>query len=145
MALAFRLSGEQKFAQGAIREMLVAASFRDWNPRHFLDTAEMTTALAIGYDWLYDDIPPADRQTIRQAMVEMGLEEGMKVYRSKGWWSVGDNNWNQVCNGGMILGALAGLGLGQWVRQRIDQALFRKALLFMLFVIGLNLLRRAAF
>ena len=47
--------------------------------------------------------------------------------------------------GYFCLPAMAGLGLGQWVRQRIDQALFRKALLFMLFVIGLNLLRRAVF
>ena len=31
--------------------MLTAARFEDWNPSHFLDVAEMTFALAIGYDW----------------------------------------------------------------------------------------------
>ena len=36
-------------------EMLAAAGFSDWNPGSFLDVAEMTTALAIGYDWLHDD------------------------------------------------------------------------------------------
>ncbi len=107
MAMAHRLSGDTRFADAAIEEMLVAARFKDWNPSHFLDTAEMTTALAVGYDWLYDAIGPADRATIRAAIVRLGLDEGMKVYDSKGWWTRGDNNWNQVCNGGLILGALA--------------------------------------
>ena len=38
-----------------------------------------------------------------------------------------------------------GLAVGQWVRGRVDQETFRKVLLAMLFVIGLNLLRRAFF
>lgn len=107
MAMAGRLSGERRFVDGAVREMLVAAKFKDWNPGHFLDTAEMTAALAIGYDWLYSSIPPDDRRTIRTAIVELGLKEGMVVYRSGKGWPARDNNWNQVCNGGMVLGALA--------------------------------------
>jgi hypothetical protein len=107
MALAYRLSGDERFAQGAVHEMLVAADFKDWNPSHFLDTAEMTTGLALGYDWLYDTISPQDRHTIRAAIVRQGLREGQRIYGSRGWWTVGDNNWNQVCNGGMILGSLA--------------------------------------
>lgn len=107
MAMAYRLSGDNRFAEGATREMLVAAGFKDWNPRHFLDTAEMTTALAIGYDWLYDQISAEDRATIRQAIVKLGLEPGIKVYEGGGWWVKTNNNWNQVCNGGMLMGALA--------------------------------------
>ena len=38
-----------------------------------------------------------------------------------------------------------GLAVGQWVRGRVDQETFRKVLLVMLFVVGLNLLRRAFF
>ena len=38
-----------------------------------------------------------------------------------------------------------GLAAGQWVRGRVDQETFRKVLLVMLFVVGLNLLRRAFF
>ena len=36
--------------------MLAAASFENWNPKHFLDTAEMTAALAIGFDLLHNDL-----------------------------------------------------------------------------------------
>ncbi len=107
MALAYRLSGEKRFAESAIREMETAAAFVDWNPSHFLDTAEMTAALAIGYDWLFDEMTAEERKTIREAMIAKGLQPGLKVYRSGGWWTKSDNNWNQVCNGGMVLGALA--------------------------------------
>ena len=118
MAMAHRLTGDSRFADGAIQEMLVAAKFKDWNPSHFLDTAEMTTGLAIGYDWLYPVIKPADRQTIREAIVNLGLNEGKKVYAAGGWWTERDNNWNQVCNGGMILGALA---IGDEERELADE------------------------
>ena len=57
------------------------AAFPDFNPRHFLDTAEMTHALAIAYDWLYDQWSESQRATIRKAIVELGLKPGMRVYR----------------------------------------------------------------
>ena len=38
-----------------------------------------------------------------------------------------------------------GMLLGQWVRGRIDQEPFRKVLLLVLVVIGLNLIRKAVF
>ncbi len=41
------------------------------------------------------------------------------------------------------LPVLLGLAVGQWVRGRVDQETFRKVLLAVLFLVGLNLLRRA--
>ena len=107
LAMAYRWTGDKKFADAAVREMLIAARFKDWNPSHFLDTAEMTTALAIGYDWLYAVMDSDDRESIREAIVRLGLNEGLKVYTKGGWWTTGDNNWNEVCNSGMLMGALA--------------------------------------
>ncbi len=107
LATLYRLTGDAKYAERAVVEMRTAASFPDWNPSHFLDTAEMTHALAIGYDWLFDYLSAEDHQAIRTAIVEKGLREGEKVYRRGGWWSTTAWNWNQVCNGGMALGALA--------------------------------------
>ena len=106
LAMAYRLSGDHKFSDAAIREMLVIANFEKFSS-HFLVTAETTTALAIGYDWLYDQIPPDDRRTIREAITQMGLQPGMKSYEKKAFWVRRSSNWNKVCNGGMILGALA--------------------------------------
>lgn len=107
LATVYRLEGDRRFADRAWREMATAAAFKDWNPSHFLDTAEMTHALAIGYDWLYDFLSPEQRKTIREAIVDKGLREAEKVYRRGGWWAKSQWNWNQVCNGGISLGALA--------------------------------------
>ena len=103
LSAAYRLTGKQSYLQRAEKEMLAAAAFSDWNPSHFLDVAEMTAALAIGYDWLYDDLSAATRNTIRQAILEKGLQPSL----GKKGWARGHNNWNQVCNGGITLGALA--------------------------------------
>lgn len=105
-AMAYRLTGDKRFAERAKAEMLTAAAFQDWHPPHFLDVAEMTTAVAVGYDWLYDYLTPDERATLRNAIVHFGLDPAKKFYPDKGW-AVADYNWNQVCNGGMTLGALA--------------------------------------
>jgi len=107
LGTAYRLTGEERFARRALKEMLTAARFPDWNPSHFLDTAEMTHALAIGYDWLYDWLSPEDRATLRTAIVEKGLKQALPFYREGRWWAVSPFNWNQVCNGGITIGALA--------------------------------------
>ena len=107
-ALVYQLTGEKRFLNRAREEMLAAAAFPDWNPSHFLDVAEMTNAMAIGYDWLYDDLAEPDRQVIRQAIVKHGLEESVRqVAAKKAWWHNVNHNWNQVCHGGLAAGALA--------------------------------------
>lgn len=107
LAFLYRLDGDRQKAERARAEMLAAAAFPDWNPSHFLDTAEMTHALAVGYDWLYAYLSPEDRATIRKAIVEKGLKEGLRAFKEDVWWTKVNHNWNQVCNGGLTLGALA--------------------------------------
>jgi len=110
LALAYRLSGDEKYAARAARELEAAAAFQDWNPSHFLDTAEMSCAFGIGYDWLYDYLSKEQRATVRKALMEKGLGPGLESYRGTGkfgWWTKAHHNWSQVCNGGLAVGALA--------------------------------------
>lgn len=107
LALVFRLEKDPRYADRAWKELEAAAAFPDWNPAHFLDTAEMTHAFALGYDWLYDRWTPEQRRVLEKAILEKGLNAGLKVYASKKGWHTNENNWNQVCNGGLISGALA--------------------------------------
>ncbi|MDR1818144.1 MAG: heparinase II/III family protein, partial [Puniceicoccales bacterium] len=107
LALAFQLTGDVAFRDRAVAEMRVAAAFRDWNPPHFLDTAEMTLALAIGYDWLHDALAPADRAVIAGAIREKGLRASVRISKNHGWWINATNNWGQVCHGGLLGGAFA--------------------------------------
>jgi hypothetical protein len=85
--------------------LLTISAFSDWNPTHFLDVAEMTMAVAIGYDWLYPQLPASSRSLIKAAIIEKGLKPSMDS-RYNSWLSV-THNWNQVCNAGMTYGAIA--------------------------------------
>ena len=111
LGLMYRIHDQKKYAERAWKELEAAANFVDWNPRHFLDTAEMTHAFAIGYDWLYDAWTPAQRALLRAAMIEKGLKPALNVYRGNpkpsSSWNKVRHNWNQVCNGGIGIGALA--------------------------------------
>jgi len=104
LATAYRLTGKPEYAERAKRELLAAAAFENWNPSHFLDTAEMTLGVALGYDWLYDALDAATRKTLCEAIREKGLKQALaKTY----FWTKGNNNWSQVCWAGMVAGALA--------------------------------------
>ena len=107
LAMLYRLDGDQRYADRAWLELNTAAAFTNWNPRHFLDTAEMTHAFAIGYDWLYDVWSEGQRETLRTAMIEKGLKLAMKIEDEHRGWAAARHNWNQVCNGGIGMGALA--------------------------------------
>ena len=107
LGVAYRWTGDAKYVDAVKSNMMTVCAFPDWNPSHFLDTAEMSHAVAIGYDWLYDVLSPETRDTVRRALIELGLKPGMAVYEGGGKWTVSDFNWNQVCNGGMLIGALA--------------------------------------
>jgi hypothetical protein len=107
LALVYRIERDPRMLRRVWREIETAARFKDWNPSHFLDTAEMTYAFSVAYDWLYADWTAAQRKTMREAILTRGFAPGMKEYRSASDWSIKDNNWNQVCNGGLGMGALA--------------------------------------
>ena len=105
LSYAYRLTGDQKYFDRCEKELLAIAKFSDWNPSHFLDVAEMTMAVAIGYDWLYPKLSEQSRKTISEAIVTKGLNQSLdSKYNS---WLKVVNNWNQVCNAGMTYGALA--------------------------------------
>ncbi len=104
LSYCYVITKEVKYLQKAEEEMLSASAFKDWNPSHFLDVAEMTTALAIGYDWLYSDLSEESKQIIKQAIIEKGL---LPSLAKNHWWLKANNNWNQICNTGMLLGSLA--------------------------------------
>jgi len=106
LCLAYRWTGEQKYARSAVENLLTVCAFRDWNPSHFLDTAEMSHAVGLGYDWLYSYLDTDTRGKIKAGLIKNGLEPGLQAYE-RAWWSKSEFNWNQVCNGGMIIGALA--------------------------------------
>jgi hypothetical protein len=105
LSYAYRMTGEDKYFQRCEKELLAVSNFSDWNPSHFLDVAEMTMAVAIGYDWLFDKLSPESKAKIKEAILKKGIEPSFdSKYNS---WLKASNNWNQVCNAGMTFGAIA--------------------------------------
>ncbi|MBW8720895.1 MAG: heparinase II/III family protein, partial [Polaromonas sp.] len=101
-AFAYRVTRERVFLDRARQEMLAIAAFSEW-PEHYLELAETITGMAISYGWLFNDLSADDRAVLRAAIVGKGIAQarhGHISFRST-------NNWNQVCIGGMVLGALA--------------------------------------
>ncbi len=108
----YRLEGDRKWLDRAWREMEAVVAFPDWNPNHYLDTAEMMHAIAIGYDWFYNDLSEHQRRTIRDGLWQHGLRLSHAAYmgqEAEGMqgWRYTTNNWNFVCNGGTSLAAMA--------------------------------------
>lgn len=105
LAYAWRMTGQETYRQRAEQELLAVSAFSDWNPSHFLDVAEMTMAVALGYDWLYADLSEQSRSVIKAAILEKGLKPSLEPQNNS--WLRNSNNWNQVCNAGMVYGAMA--------------------------------------
>ena len=105
LGMAYQLTGNAAFAQRCQDEMMAAAGFADWNPSHYLDVAEMTLAMAIGYDWLYEQLAPHARDAIRTAILDKGVRLPAADSRYADRMQA-SNNWGQVCSAGMVAGAL---------------------------------------
>jgi len=105
LSYAWRLTNQDKYFQRCEKELLAISGFSDWNPSHFLDVAEMTMAVSIGYDWLYPKLSDESKKIIREAIVNKGINPSLDSKNNS--WLKAVTNWNQVCNAGMTYGALA--------------------------------------
>ncbi len=105
LAVAYILTGNKAYADRAIAEMMNAAAYEDWNPKHFLDVAELTLGMAIGYDTFYKYLSPEQKKKIEGAIIDKGIKPSFEKKYS-GWIKV-RSNWNAVCHTGMLAGALA--------------------------------------
>jgi hypothetical protein len=106
-AMAYRLTGDERFYNRAKNDLFTVAAFPDWDPTKDLSEGEMSFAVAIGYDWLYAKLKPDERAILKQALLDKSLSFADDSYRRTAGWTKGDGNHNQVCNAGMVSAALA--------------------------------------
>lgn len=108
LALAYRIYGERKYLDAANEALLWVCNYPDWDPSHYLDTAEMATAVAIAYDWLYDTLPASTKELVKKCLYERAIVRVLREYEKggSGSWAKRETNWNVVCNTGMVIAAL---------------------------------------
>ena len=104
-AYAYRMTGLNEYVDKVAQDLADVCSFSSWNPDHYLDVAEMSAAVAIAYDWLYDTLSESLKATIVQKLRDYALQTSRDGDYT--WWYNRIGNWNQVCNGGLVCAAAA--------------------------------------
>lgn len=106
LGLIYRLEKEERVLNRINEELLAVCNFSDWNPSHYLDVAEMAMGVAIALDWTAGDLPEETQRLAIDALIQKGIKPSWEGDTTPGW-AYGTNNWNQVCNGGMIAASIA--------------------------------------
>lgn len=105
LSYSYRMTGDARYLRRAEEELKAVCTFESWNPSHFLDVGEMSMGVAIAYDWLYEGLQEDTRKQVRQAIVEKAFKPS--YVSGDNSFLTRHNNWNPVCNGGLVYAALA--------------------------------------
>lgn len=122
LSLAWLLTDDRRYLERAKTEIFaVIDDPHDWvDPFHRplicdLVTGEMSAAVGLAYDMLYDGLTDAERDRILAGLRRKGLQPYLTQLDRKGWWAQCTHNWNSVVNGGCFVGAVA-------TRDRVPEA-----------------------
>lgn len=107
LGMVYRIEKDPVILNRINKEVVSVCNFSDWNPSHYLDVAEMSMAVAIALDWTAGKLPKATIEMAKTALIEKGINPSWPANGSNPGWAYGTNNWNQVCNGGMIAASIA--------------------------------------
>jgi len=124
ICLAYHLTGNKRYVGRAWRFLKTICELGNWNPGGYLDVGELSFIVGLGYDWLYYEFTPEQRKYLEEILYEKGVHLTYRLYFGEldgktylgndgeiteyytGWWD-SENNWNAVCNGGTMCGAMA--------------------------------------
>ncbi|HAM09727.1 MAG: hypothetical protein A2X05_02700 [Bacteroidetes bacterium GWE2_41_25] len=107
LGMVYRIEKDPKILKRINDEVMAVCSFSDWNPSHYLDVAEMSMAVAFALDWTAGKLPKSTIELAQNALIEKGIKPSWPDDEKSPGWVSGNNNWNQVCNGGMIAASIA--------------------------------------
>ena len=107
LGFVYRIEKNPKVLQRINDEVVAVCNFENWNPSHYLDVAEMSMAVAFALDWTAGKLPKSTIQLAKNAIIEKGIKPSWPEGGNHNGWAYGTNNWNQVCNGGMIAASIA--------------------------------------
>lgn len=105
-AYAYRFTKDPKYLWRAESVLNDVCDFSTWHPAHYLDVAEMATAVSIGYDWLYYKL---DKETIakcERAIADYLFDTADDESGYLGKFHM-KNNWGQVLNAGLVVSCIA--------------------------------------
>jgi hypothetical protein len=110
LGLVYLIERDKVILERINQEILSASNFSDWNPPVYLDVAEICMAVSLALDWTLDNLPESTIKIAKKALIEKGIYPSWEEHggnMQNAWWINHYNNWNQVCNGGMISASIA--------------------------------------
>ena len=108
LVMMYKLTGNKAYADRCYAQLELMASYPDWGAdRHYLDTGISGFDIALAYDGLYDYLSEQEKTVLRNAALKNLFLPAQKQMTENKFWHRATNNWNGICNGGVIMAALA--------------------------------------
>ncbi len=108
LVMTYQLTGDTIYARRIINQFKKMSEFPDWGAnRHFLDAGIGGFDFAFAYDALYSFLKADEKKMMKDAVIKQVLLPGKQQLQQKLWWTTANHNWNGICNGGLIMAALA--------------------------------------
>ncbi|NND32761.1 MAG: hypothetical protein HKN76_09235 [Saprospiraceae bacterium] len=122
LGMVYLVEKDPRMLQRLNKEVVAACNFPTWYPKHFLDVGEMSLAIALAIDWTAGDLPDSTINLAKRSLIEKGIKPSWPEGGDHSHWAYGHNNWNQVCNGGMVAAALA---IAEWEPELAAKTIYR--------------------
>lgn len=106
LGMVYRIDKDSKILKRINEEVIAVCNFTEWNPSHYLDVAEISMAEAIAFDWTTGKLAKSTIDLAKTALIKKGIKPSWPENGKNPGWVYGTNNWNQVCNGGMIAASI---------------------------------------
>lgn len=108
LAIMYQLTEDTVFARRIADQFKLLNVFPDWGAnRHFLDAGIGAFNFALVYDALYSYLSTNEKKRMKETVLKYVLIPGKEQLKKNIWWSTANHNWNGICNGGIIMAALA--------------------------------------
>ena len=125
-AFAYQITGDETYSRMAYFGALGIIERKHWGPGHFLNCSGAAGYLAVAYDWLVDSWKALglDTRVVKKGIYTHGIHHGYNsvIYdncdfpspkQGTGWrFKCKPDNWNSVCNSGLVIASLCLLGDG---------------------------------
>lgn len=135
LAMAYSMTGDVKYFNAAKSYMLTSALYPTWglgsSENSDLATGHMLYGMAIGYDWLYQDLDPVSRDIIRSCLVKRGARMYDILLHDRIYWTNRDlQNHQYICMAGLAASGFALFGdttdVDGWILLPLEK--FRKSI-----------------
>jgi hypothetical protein len=108
LVMNYHLTGDERYAKRVWQQLEKMSTYPDWGQnRHFLDAGIGAFNLALAYDGLYEYWNEEQRIFLRAIAQKQVLNDGVAQMNANKWWHTIKNNWNGICNGGIVMLSLA--------------------------------------